>query len=71
MSEFTSHTHECPRCGTKWECGEANYQDECPYPLETLCMKCWANTSREKRGSGEIKLERPEDREVSDGVHHR
>jgi hypothetical protein len=35
------HTHECPRCGTKWECDDGNYQDECPYPLKTLCTKCW------------------------------
>ncbi len=36
------HTHECPRCGTKWECDDGNYQDECPYPITTLCTKCWA-----------------------------
>src|SRR5450631_3411307 len=33
---------ECPRCGISWDCGEANYQDECPYPTRTLCTKCWA-----------------------------
>src|SRR5207253_1387762 len=37
-----THTHQCPRCGTTWECGEANYQDECPYPNSTLCIRCWA-----------------------------
>ena len=42
MSKLSTHTHECPRCGMRWECGEANYQDECPYPLKTLCTKCWA-----------------------------
>src|SRR6266446_5250893 len=42
MSKLSTHTHECPRCGMHWECGEANYQDECPYPLKTLCTKCWA-----------------------------
>jgi hypothetical protein len=42
MGKLSAHTHECPRCGAKWECGEANYQDECPYPLKTLCTKCWA-----------------------------
>jgi hypothetical protein len=26
----------------KWECGEANYRDECPYPSKTLCTQCWA-----------------------------
>jgi hypothetical protein len=41
-----THTHECPRCGAKWECGEANYQDECPYPTKTLCVKCWASAAR-------------------------
>jgi hypothetical protein len=40
-----THTHECPRCGTKWECGDANYQDECPYPTKTLCVKCWARAT--------------------------
>jgi hypothetical protein len=42
MAELSTHTHECPRCGTKWECGEANYQDVCPYPIKTLCTRCWA-----------------------------
>jgi len=42
MGELSTHTHECPRCGTRWECGEANYQDECPYPIKTHCTKCWA-----------------------------
>ena len=41
MSPMT-HTHECPRCGMRWECGEANYQDECPYPPTTLWTKCWS-----------------------------
>ncbi len=40
-----THMHECPRCGTKWECGDANYQDECPYPTKTLCVKCWARAT--------------------------
>jgi hypothetical protein len=39
MGELSTHTHECPRCGAKWECGEANYQDECPYPIKTRCTK--------------------------------
>jgi hypothetical protein len=39
-----AHIHECPRCGATWECGEANYQDECPYPTSKLCLKCWART---------------------------
>jgi hypothetical protein len=46
MSKLTSHAHECPRCHTTWECGEANYQDECPYPLQTPCLKCWADPER-------------------------
>ncbi len=37
-----AHMHECPNCGVQWECGDANYQDECPYPTRTLCMKCWS-----------------------------
>ena len=41
-----THIHECPRCGTQWECGEANYQDECPYPTKILCLKCWAQAAR-------------------------
>jgi hypothetical protein len=41
MGELSTHTHECPRCGAKWECGEANYQDECPYPIKAYCTKCW------------------------------
>src|SRR2546427_12120219 len=40
-----THTHQCPRCGTTWECGEANYQDECPYPNSTLCIRCWAQAA--------------------------
>ena len=43
MGTLSTHTHECPCCGTKWECDDGNYQDECPCPLETLCTKCWAN----------------------------
>ncbi len=37
-----THMHECPNCGVTWECGEANYQDECPYPTRVLCLKCWS-----------------------------
>ncbi len=37
-----AHKHECPKCGKRWECGEANYQDECPYPTRTLCTQCWS-----------------------------
>lgn len=40
-----AHQHECPNCGKRWECGEANYQDECPYPTRTLCTKCWSLTA--------------------------
>ncbi len=49
MGKLSSHTHECPRCGAKWECGEANYQDECPYPIKTLCTKCWAKDTPKDR----------------------
>jgi hypothetical protein len=38
-----SHNHECPRWGVKWECGEANYQYECPHPTRTFYAKCWAH----------------------------
>ena len=24
-----------------WECDDGNYQEECLYPLKTLCTKCW------------------------------
>jgi hypothetical protein len=52
MGKLSTHTHECPRCGAKWECGEANYQDECPYPIKTLCTKCWAKgTPKDKQPS--------------------
>jgi len=43
-----THTHECPSCGARWECGEANYQDECPYPTRLLCLRCWANAAVEQ-----------------------
>jgi hypothetical protein len=49
MDKLSTHTHECPRCGAKWECGEANYQDECPYPIKTLCTKCWAKETPKDR----------------------
>src|SRR6266849_3172413 len=52
MSELSTHTHECPRCGAQWQCGEANYQDECPYPIKTICTKCWAKGTP-KRGTTE------------------
>ena len=39
------HTHDCPKCGATWECGDANYQDECAFSNEALCTKCWATTS--------------------------
>jgi hypothetical protein len=49
MGKLSSHTHECPRCGMRWECGGANYQDECPYPIKTLCTKCWAKDTPKDR----------------------
>ena len=49
MGKLSTHTHECPRCGAKWECGEANYQEECPYPIKTLCTKCWAKDTPKDR----------------------
>jgi hypothetical protein len=49
MGKLSTHTHECPCCGAKWECGEANYQDECPYPIKTLCTKCWAKDTPKDR----------------------
>jgi len=53
MGKLSTHTHECPRCAEKWECGEANYQDECPYPIKTLCTKCWAkDTPKDRQPSG-------------------
>ena len=48
MGKFSTHTHECPRCRAKWECGNVNYQDECPYPIKTLCTKCWAKDTPPK-----------------------
>jgi hypothetical protein len=36
------HMRQCPQCGAQWECGDANYQDECPFPTGILCLKCWA-----------------------------
>jgi hypothetical protein len=43
------HIHECPQCGTKWECGDANYQDECPFPIRHLCLKCWAGRTADTK----------------------
>jgi hypothetical protein len=45
-----AHMHECPNCGERWECGEANYQDECPYPTRVLCLKCWSRSAPTSRG---------------------
>src|SRR6266852_8041887 len=56
MGKLSTHTHECPRCGAKWECGEANYQDECPYPIKTLCTKCWAKETPKDRRLGDSLL---------------
>jgi hypothetical protein len=56
MGKLSTHTHECPCCGTKWECGEANYQDECPYPIKTLCTKCWSKEKPKKDSPGEPAL---------------
>ena len=67
MGELSTHTHECPRCGTQWECDGGNYQDECPYPLQTLCTKCWAKQKPEKP----VLVKKGEDREVADGIYHR
>ncbi len=54
------HTHQCPRCGTTWECDDANYQDECPYPTEILCTKCWSQQTPEdpevrKQGNKDVR----------------
>ena len=57
MGELSSHTHECPRCGMRWECGEANYQDECPYRIKTHCTKCRAKDRQELRLYGKSKNE--------------
>jgi len=35
--------------GMRWECGEANCQDECPYPIKTLCTKCWGEEAPKDR----------------------
>jgi hypothetical protein len=48
MGELSTHTHECPCCGVKWEGGEANYQDECPYRLKTVCTKCWSQMAAKR-----------------------
>ena len=55
MGQLSSHTHECPRCGMRWECGEANYQDECSYPIKTLCTKCWAQAPARPASLPEVK----------------
>jgi hypothetical protein len=49
-----AHIHECPNCGEQWECGEANYQDECPYPTRVLCLKCWSRNAPAPREAFEI-----------------
>jgi hypothetical protein len=49
-----AHMHTCPNCGERWECGEANYQDECPYPTRVLCLKCWARSAPAPREACEI-----------------
>src|SRR6266849_4873763 len=77
VGKLSTHTHECRRCGMKWECGEANYQDECPYPIKTLCTKCWAQavpkTPLYLGRSNQRKLEggRSCPRELAGGIHHR
>ena len=40
-----AHVHTCPNCGAQWECGDANYQDECAKPTRTLCLRCWSITA--------------------------
>jgi hypothetical protein len=36
--EVTQHSQSPVLCfGVKWECDEANYQDDCRYPIETRC----------------------------------
>jgi len=55
MCQLSSHTHECPRCGMRWECGEANYQDECSYAIKTLCTKCWAQGPARPASLPEVK----------------
>jgi len=43
-----AHTHRCPHCGARWECNDANYQDECPYPTEVVCTGCRAKQVRQQ-----------------------
>ncbi len=57
MGKLSSHTHECPRCGMRWECGEANYQDECPYPTKTLSRSAGLKDRQELRLYGKSKNE--------------
>jgi hypothetical protein len=77
VGKLSTHTHECPRCGMKWECGEANYQDECPYPLKTLCTKCSAKLFQEtplyleRRNQRKLEGGRSCPRELAGGIHHR
>jgi hypothetical protein len=42
VGKLSSYAHECPRCAMRWECGETDYHDECPYPTKTQYTKCWA-----------------------------
>jgi hypothetical protein len=49
MGKLSTHTHECPCCGAKWECGEANYQDECPYPNQDALHEMLVQEDAEKR----------------------
>ena len=67
MGKLSSHTHECPRCGMRRECGEANYQDECPYPIKTHCTKCWAQAVPRKCQETPLYLERRNQRKLEGG----
>jgi hypothetical protein len=42
VSKLSTESHKCPSCEAKRECGEGNYQDECPYPVRMLCSNRWS-----------------------------
>jgi len=52
MGKLSSHSHECPRCGMPWQCGEGrvpvSHQDALHEVLGSRTGKSWVSTGSQR-----------------------